>query len=224
MSYAQRKELSGNRTVAIVFVVVIQFVIGYAIITGLAYNVLKKAATDLKTFNVEETPPPPEQPPPPPKDMPKVPPPPMVPPPMVQMNTPPPPTIAVVQQQTPPPQAPIMPVISRAPPAPPPPPPPRQTQPKSVVGNLQGLITGEDYPPSAADNNEQGTTRVSLTVGPNGRVSNCSVTSSSGSRTLDQATCRILSSRARFSPAQDSNGNPTSGTFPQSVVWRLAEQ
>ena len=81
MSYAQRKEISGNRTVAIVLVVVIQFVIGYAIITGLAYNVLKKAATDLKTFNDKEQPPPPAQPPPPPKDLPKEPPPPKLPPP-----------------------------------------------------------------------------------------------------------------------------------------------
>ena len=87
MSYAQRKELSGNRTLAIILVVVIQFALGYAIVTGLAYNVIKKAAEDLKTFDVEEQPPPPEEPPPPPKDMPKVPPPPMTPPPLVRMNS-----------------------------------------------------------------------------------------------------------------------------------------
>ncbi len=59
MSYAQKKEISGNRTLAIIFVVVIQFALGYAIVTGLAYNVIKKAAEDLKTFDVEEQPPPP---------------------------------------------------------------------------------------------------------------------------------------------------------------------
>ena len=56
MSYAQRRELSGNRTMAIIMVVVLQFVLGYAIVTGLAYNVIKKAAEDLKTFDVEEEP------------------------------------------------------------------------------------------------------------------------------------------------------------------------
>ena len=81
MSYAQKKEISGNRTLAITFVVLIQFALGYAIVTGLAYNVIKKAAQDLKTFDVEEAPPPPEEPPPPPKDMPDVPPPPVTPPP-----------------------------------------------------------------------------------------------------------------------------------------------
>ncbi len=48
MSYAQRKEISGNRTLAIIFVVVIQFALGYAIVTGLAYNVIKKTVQDSK--------------------------------------------------------------------------------------------------------------------------------------------------------------------------------
>src|SRR5205814_5174830 len=90
MSYAQRKEISGNRTLAIIMVLVIQFALGYAIVTGLAYNVIKKAAQDLKTFDVEEQPPPPEKPPPPPKDMPKVPPPPMLPPSVVPIQIAPP--------------------------------------------------------------------------------------------------------------------------------------
>ena len=104
MSYAQKKEISGNRTVAIIMVVVLQFALGYAIVTGLAYNVIKKATEDLKTFDVEEEPPPPEQPPPPPKDMPKVPPPPMTPPPLVRMEAPPPPiqTVTAIPPQIPP--------------------------------------------------------------------------------------------------------------------------
>ena len=96
MSYAQRKEISGNRTLAIVFVVLLQFALGYAIVTGLAYNVIKKAATDLKVIDVEQQPPPPEEPPPPPKDMPKVPPPPVTPPPLVNIAPPTPPTIQTV--------------------------------------------------------------------------------------------------------------------------------
>src|SRR6476646_5529894 len=111
MSYAQRKEISGNRTLAIIFVVVIQFALGYAIVTGLAYNVIKKTVQDLKTFNVEEQPPPPEPPPPPPKDMPDVPPPPMAPPSIVQTMVAPPTITQVV--------TPIIPPVAPAPPAPP---------------------------------------------------------------------------------------------------------
>ena len=218
MSYAQRKEISGNRTLAIIFVLIIQFGLGYAIVTGLAYNVIKKAAQDLKTFDVEEQPPPPEPPPPPPKDMPKVPPPPMTPPPLVRMNAPTPP-IQVIESPVIPPIAP--PVI--APPRPPaPPPPPRQSQARSLTGSLQGLFSADDYPPSALDNNEQGTVTVSLTIGTSGRVTGCSP-SGNASSTLKSATCRLVTARARFSPAQDANGNPMTSSYSQSIVWRIAE-
>src|SRR5215212_5835670 len=75
MSYAQRKQISGNRTAAIVIVAILHAILGYAIVTGLAYNVMKKAAEDLKTFDVEEEPPPPEETPPPPENQPDAPPP-----------------------------------------------------------------------------------------------------------------------------------------------------
>ncbi len=90
MSYANRRQMSGNRTVSIVIVALLHVLLGYAIITGLAYNVVKKAAEDLKTFDVEEEPPPPEEEPPPPEDTP-LPPPPQVsaPPPLVRFETPP---------------------------------------------------------------------------------------------------------------------------------------
>jgi protein TonB len=215
MSYAQRKEMSGNRTAAIVVVALVHILLGYAIVTGLAYNVLKKTAADLKTFDVTEPPPPPEEPPPPPKD--NTPPPPMVsaPPPMVRFDTPP------LNIQTTPIIQPPLPPAPMAPPAPPAPPAPRVSQPKSVSGNLQGLIRNDDYPESAIQNEEQGSVSVVLQVGANGRVTGCSVSASSGSRTLDSTTCRILSSRARFTPAQDSSGAATSSTFRQTIKWVL---
>jgi protein TonB len=199
---------------SIIFTAIVVGGLMYAIVTGLAYNVVKKAAENLKVVDIEEPPPPPEKPPPPPKDIPDVPPPPMTPPPLVRLNTPPPP-IAVVESPVIPPVAP--PVI--APPRPPTPPPPRQAQPKSLSGSLQGLITPDDYPPSAMDNNETGSVQVTLTVGPSGRVTGCSP--SGGPRSLQTATCRILTARARFSPAQDGNGNPTSGTTSATITWRL---
>lgn len=219
MSYAQRKEISGNRTLAIIMVVLIQFAVGYALVTGLAFNVIKKAAEDLKTFDVEEQPPPPEPPPPPPKDMPKVPPPPMTPPPLVRMNAPEPPIRTVESPVIPPPQ-PIQPVIT-PPPPPTPPPAPRQSQAKSLTGSLQGLFSNDDYPSSAIDNNEQGTVTVTLTIGPSGRVTGCRP--SGGPSSLQSATCRIVSARARFSPAQDANGNPTTSSYTQAIRWQLAD-
>jgi protein TonB len=219
MSYAQRKELSGNRTLAIILVAILQLGLGYAIVTGLAYNVIKKAAQDLKTFDVEEQPPPPEEPPPPPKDMPKVPPPPTVPPPLVRMETPPPP-IQVVESPTPPP--PIPPVV-RAPPPPAPPPPPRKVQSaQSAKGDLRTLFSGDDYPASAQASGAEGTAQATLTVGPDGRVTGCNLIRSTGNGSLDSATCNILRRRAKFVPARDSSGNPTSDTVTTPpITWRL---
>lgn len=220
MSYAQRKELGGNRTLAIILVVLIQFAIGYAIITGLAYNVIKKASENLKTFDVEQQPPPPEPPPPPPKDMPKVPPPPVTPPPLVQVNTPPPPTIQTVTAPPVPPLAP--PVI--APPAPPAPvPPPRKVQSAtSAKGDLRTLFSADDYPASAQAAGAEGTAQAQLTIGADGRVIGCNLIKSTGNSSLDSTTCSILRRRAKFSPAKDSNGNATTDTVTTPpIVWRL---
>lgn len=219
MSYAQRKELSGNRTLAIILVAILQLGLGYAIVTGLAYNVIKKAAQDLKTFDVEEQPPPPEEPPPPPKDMPKVPPPPVTPPPLVQMNTPAPPTITTVVAPPIPPMAP--PVI--APPAPPAPPPPRKTvSAQSARGDLRSLFSGDDYPASAQAAGAEGTARATLSISPSGQVVGCNITQSTGNSALDSATCNILRRRAKFTPARDSNGNATSDTIETPPIrWQL---
>ena len=216
MSYATKKEMAGNRTAAIVIVAILHALLGYAIVTGLAYNVIKKAAEDLKTFDVEEEPPPPEEtPPPPPEQVPDTPPPVVAPPPIVRIDTVAPPPV-VATPVAPPPR-----ITPTAPPAPPAPPPVRTVPPKSAVGNLQGLISPDDYPQTALENEEQGTVSVRLSIGTNGRVTDCSVTGSSGSRTLDSTTCRVLKSRARFTPATDQNGAPTSGSFSQRITWRI---
>jgi protein TonB len=216
MSYAQKKEISGNRTLAIILVVVIQFALGYAIVTGLAYNIIKKASENLKTFEVEEQPPPPEKPPPPPKDMPKVPPPPMTPPPLVRMEAPPPP-IQTVTQVTPPP---YIPPIAPAPP--PPPPPPRKVESARAKGDVRSLFSGDDYPASAQSAGAEGSAQAQLTIGPDGRVVGCSLVRSTGNGALDSATCNILRRRAKFTPARDSSGNPTTDTYTTpTIVWRL---
>ncbi|MGI8931312.1 MAG: energy transducer TonB [Sphingomicrobium sp.] len=218
MSYANRKQMSSNRTAAIIIVALIHLVLGYGLVTGLAYNVVKQAAEDLKTFDVEDEPPPPEEkPPPPPED---TPPPPQVaaPPPLVRTNLAPPP-IQTIQTLNPTP--PITYTTPPAPPAPPAPPPPRVSQAARAKGNLPSLFSTDDYPQSAIRSEEQGTTAVRLTISSDGRVSDCSVTSSSGSTSLDSATCNILKRRARFTPAKDQNGQAISDTTSTRIRWEL---
>jgi periplasmic protein TonB len=216
MSYAQKREISGNRTLAIILVVLLQFALGYAIVTGLAYNVIKKATQDLKTFDVEEQPPPPEEPPPPPKDMPKVPPPPITPPPLVRMEAPPPP----IQTVTAPPPVTIPPVVP-SPPAPPPP--PRKTvSAQPARGDVRTSFSNDDYPASAIAANAQGTAQARLTIGTDGRVVGCDLIRSTGNGALDSTTCNILRRRVKFTPARDSNGNPTTDTYTTPpITWVL---
>jgi len=101
MSYANRKQMSSNRTAAIIIVALIHIALGYALVTGLAYNVIKKAAEDLKTFDVEEEPPPPPEEPPPPPDQNTPPPPQIVAPPSIVPPMLPSPQINTIQEVRP---------------------------------------------------------------------------------------------------------------------------
>lgn len=223
MAYADQK-MSQGRIWALVIVALLHALLGYAFVTGLAYKVAKDIGVDLKTFDVTEEPPPPEEEPPPPEEVPQPQAPPVVsPPPLVRTNVPPPPLQTVTS--APPPVFTPAPPTPPAPPAPPPPPPPppRTVEPARARGNLTSLFSTDDYPPAAIRSEEQGTVRVSLTISPQGRVVGCNVTSSSGSNALDNATCRIIRSRARYTPARDSNNQPTEGTDTATIRWVLPE-
>jgi protein TonB len=200
--------------VAIAIVVMLHAALGYAFITGLAYNVVKKAVQDLKTFDVEDQPPPPEAPPPPPPKQVEVQPPPVVtPPPLVQ-------TPQVMQPplvQTPAPPPPML-----APPTPAPPPPkPSIATPGKAKGNPGDWVTSEDYPASEMRAEHQGVTGFRLDVGPDGKATNCTVTASSGFPALDDTACRMLIRRGRFSPAKDASGTPMPFSYSNRVRWQI---
>jgi TonB family protein len=89
--------------------------------------------------------------------------------------------------------------------------------------NPGSLFTRADYPAAALRQGEQGSAGFRLTIEADGRVSDCRITSSSGSVSLDLVTCRILRTRARFTPARDSSGQPTVGSYNGRVVWRTPE-
>lgn len=92
-------------------------------------------------------------------------------------------------------------------------------------GDVRQLFTADDYPTAAVRRDETGNVRARLAIGADGRVAGCRIVESSGSATLDQATCRILKSRARFTPAKDSNGRLTSDDYlTPTISWRLVDQ
>ncbi|MBP8233959.1 energy transducer TonB [Rhizorhabdus sp.] len=212
MAYGDQT-LSTRKVVSIGLVVLLHAVIGYAFVTGLAYNVVKKVARDLKTFDVvEEAPPPPDQPPPPPPETKIEPPPVVAPPPIVQVA----PTVAppIVSVPVAPPPV----ITPAAPPAPPPPAVSRRGEPRGTPGEW---VTPEDYPSADLRAENQGTTGFELAVGTDGKATNCSVTNSSGFPSLDQKACQMLLRRARFKPQLDGNGQPMPFTYRNRVRWQI---
>ena len=209
MSYVDRDRTGENVTGFVVSGLIIAAV-SYALISGIAYsgikNVIKKVTTvDVKEEKPKETPPPP-----PPKKIEM--PPPVAPPVKVNIAAAPPDIQTV---QTPPP-APQPQVIVPAQPAPRFT--PRGAQPKGNPGNWAST---DDYPARALREERQGVTGFRLSVGPDGRATSCEVTSSSGTPELDSTTCSLVQRRARFTPATDGEGQPTSGSYNGRVRWQI---
>ena len=88
---------------------------------------------------------------------------------------------------------------------------------------LASLISMGDYPANALRNGEQGRVAFTLDVGADGRVTACRVTESSGSAALDNATCRIMQSRARYMPARNARGVAVAGRDQGAVRWALSD-
>ena len=89
-------------------------------------------------------------------------------------------------------------------------------------GDVRAVFRADDYPTAAMEAGDQGTVQTELTIDSDGRVGRCTITQSSGHRSLDEATCSILQQRARFTPARDAESRPVASrvTTPP-VSWRL---
>ena len=98
MAYADQK-MSGNRLIALIIVALIHIVLGYALVTGLAYEAAKKLIQRVTTVDMKEEV---KKEVPPPKKLDLPPPPPVVaPPPKINVSSVPPP-ITTVSEPPPP--------------------------------------------------------------------------------------------------------------------------
>ena len=89
---------------------------------------------------------------------------------------------------------------------------------------IRGAIYNSDYPDSAVEARAMGTVRLSFVVAPDGRVSHCTVHRSSGHRSLDEVTCRLIKKRFRYRPATDDEGRPIADTIRGQHVWELGPE
>ncbi|MCL9983150.1 MAG: TonB family protein [Erythrobacter sp.] len=223
MSYAsQQQGLTGTKLVALIIAFAIVGGIGAVMVIGLAINAIKKEIERVTTVDIEE-PPPPEEPDEPPPEQPEqtTPPPPVAPPPPISI-APTPPQIQT-QQNIPPPSPPAVRIPPPAPVGPPPSPPApsqargaRTKNERSWASRIQ-----ENYPARALREEIEGTVGVRVSVTPDGRATGCSVTASSGSDILDAAACAGMERYARFDPALDNAGNPTTGSYSTRITYKL---
>jgi protein TonB len=223
MAYAD--QMPGSRRAAtIAGVAAAHLLIGYVFMSGMAVEMARTVTRTLEVTNIAvEPPPPPIETPPPPKAAERV----VTNPtprvevarvdPIVTVPAPGPVIVTSVEPQ-PPIVAPMSPVYEQP------------VQPPAVASRAAGVrvkgdkgswISNDDYPSSALRAGEQGVVGISMSVDAEGRVTSCSVTSSSGSSALDQATCRLYPRKARFVPARDDAGRAIASTYVDRVRWQL---
>lgn len=89
---------------------------------------------------------------------------------------------------------------------------------------LRGRITDADYPDAAVRARASGVVFLRFVVGRDGRVDSCRVTRSSGNRSLDETTCRLILRRFHYRPALDSEGEPVPATITGEHDWELGAE
>lgn len=222
--------------------VLLQLVIGYALITGLAMSRPTAVEDGLKLFGVA-----PEPPPPPPDP---------VQPAAVQSDkregaaSPPNLTATPTQIVAPPPVVPIVvpPPVIAAPKA------GEGSDPSQGAADIRGPGTGSggigegtgsggsgdggggggeytaprqiggrlydsDFPDDAAESGMRGRVEVRYRISAAGRVTACDIVDSSGYPELDDMTCDLIVQRFRFAPSRDERGRPVASTMIQNHYW-----
>ena len=82
----------------------------------------------------------------------------------------------------------------------------------------------QNYPLAALRDNAQGSVGLVVSVDPEGRVSKCFVTQSSGHEALDKAACDGMVQFAMFDPARDDAGRPVAGSFATIITYRIRQK
>lgn len=87
-----------------------------------------------------------------------------------------------------------------------------------VSGSIQGH---RDYPRESRRAGVEGTVVVRFTVEVDGSASNCTVIRSSANAELEATTCRLIEQRFRYRPARDAAGNPVPEVISRTFDWLL---
>jgi len=201
---------SGTRGVALIVVIVLHVVAGWAFYTGLAGKLVQKIIPPVEIAQIEK-PKEVDKPPPPPPKLEEIKP--YVPPPeYVDIQAPVQETNAITQTTQ----------VQRAPPPPVAAPPPRPGTPPRMDPKHPLKIGEEWYPDASKRAGEEGRCVVQMTVSADGRVSAESIQQSSGFPRLDEACLKAVHGQ-RMLPATE-DGKPIEKTIALPISWKLTNK
>ncbi len=204
---------SGKRGIALVVVILLHVVVGYAFYSGLAMRLVQQVIPPVEIAQIDK-PKDVDKPPPPPPKLEEIKP--FVPPPeFVDIQAPQEQTNTITTTTVPQPVA--APVV-QAPPA------PVQHVGTSIRPDPKHpLKIGEDYYPDASKRaNEEGRCIVTVTVSADGRITNEAISTSTGFPRLDEACLKGVHGQ-RMIPATE-DGKPVEKTVQLPIVWKLTNK
>lgn len=89
---------------------------------------------------------------------------------------------------------------------------------------LKGRFRDADYPRGARRDRAGGTVYARFTVGKDGRPTGCRIMRTSGRADLDAVTCRLIEARFRYRPARDAAGRAVTEELGWKQDWWLEER
>ncbi|MDO8653279.1 MAG: energy transducer TonB [Undibacterium sp.] len=220
MDFSGREAEPGKKFVGIGLVILFHAVLVYALINGLAREIIQAVQKPLETKIVEEVkppPPPPDTPPPPPPKL-LAPPPPFVPPPEVQVQQQVVPANAIAAVSNVKPESNAKPTSVQQPVAE-----AKPVGPSTVPGVIDFKQAGckPEYPRASLRNEETGTVGLSVLIGADGSIAEVKIDKSSGFRGLDNAVkAQLMSGTCKNKPGT-VDGKPQPTWTKVNYVWSL---
>jgi TonB family protein len=89
------------------------------------------------------------------------------------------------------------------------------------IGSPGRWATSSDYPDAAQRAEKEGTVVFQVEIAPDASIIKCIVIKSSLVAELDEASCRLVKQRAKFSPALDQNDQPILGFYVNRIRWQI---
>lgn len=92
---------------------------------------------------------------------------------------------------------------------------------RRAAGTIAGLLSADDYPGVALDEDQRGTVSYALLIDENGKVADCTVIETSGVAALDAQSCGTIKARAHFVPAVGLDGKPAKDATTGKITWDI---